>query len=144
MQWAIRRGTGVAGSLLITYYTPSKGSRNLTKLREVESGALALGAAGTDPLYIGHYLEQKGYDVNIHFTKEDVERESLRAKASIFVYGYIYEGSLGVHFVACVPDKANKGKLFMYNDYGENGKTSEYLENHYSNYQIFRLLITIN
>ena len=121
-------------------------------MREMESGALMGGEKGTDPLYLVRYFRRKGYDANLYFTKEDVEREVQQSDASIYVYGYLSSGiiikeetvpaNIGAHFIAGYPVSANSGQMRFFND---SVPVSEGpLEEYYHSYDIFRFAICIN
>ncbi len=53
-------------------------------MREVEDGAFLLGTAGTDPLFIRNYFLKNGYDAQIYFTRDDVERNAPQSDACIW------------------------------------------------------------
>ena len=115
-------------------------------MREVESGALAVGKVGTDPFFLQEYFQNKGYHVNMYFTQADVEREAYRSDACIFVYGYLAKDKSGVpyigaHFIAGYPESDSTGNMRFFNDsVPEVGP----LSSHYANNQIFRFAICIN
>lgn len=120
-------------------------------MREMESGALMGGEKGTDPLYLVRYFRRKGYDANVYFTKEDVEREVQQSDASIYVYGYLNSGiteeetvpaNIGAHFIAGYPMSANSGQMRFFNDSVPDSKGP--LEKYYHSYDIFRFAICIN
>ena len=113
-------------------------------MREVESGALLAGLAGTDPLYLVRFFRSKGYNAEIYVTKEDVERETLRADASILVYGYAYNGGIGAHFITGYPEQSGSGKMRFFNDGYKKEDYTGPIDAHYRNYDIFRLAICIN
>lgn len=116
-------------------------------MRDVELGALALGTAGTDPLYIKNYFLKKGYDAQIYFTRDDVERNAPQSDACIWVYGWYYYNNInkadavGAHFVACKPETNKQGVMTFYNNGGKAKPT--FLQSQYSSTDLFRLMICI-
>ena len=110
-------------------------------MRDLEDGAFALGTVGTDPLYIQRYFRSLGYDADIYFAKEDMEREAYKADATILVYGYLSNGMIGGHFIAGYPE-GDSGEMTFFND-SEPISTNP-LEKYYHDYDIFRFAICIS
>lgn len=111
-------------------------------MREVEDGAFLLGTAGTDPLFIRNYFSKNGYDAQIYFTRDDVQRNAPQSDACIWVYGW-YDKSrnqIGAHFVACKPEGGNQ--MTFYNS-GIGDITTKPLQEHYLDTDLFRLMICI-
>ena len=95
-------------------------------LTDMEPGALAFGRFGTDPFFIADYFSSQGYKVEIHTSKDKVEKAAREADANIWVYLYAGKDKdsgvtkPGGHYVAFNYD-SDKKQFRFYNGTPKDG-----------------------